>query len=126
MEYLPIAPDDQQLIDAATEVIQKRFLLGKHHVGAAVRASSGKIYSAVHLESKRMDVCAEQIAIGMAMSAGEKTFNTIVAVQMRDVPEPTVIPPCQTCIELIRLYGENADVLVLKDGEIVKMKMGVL
>lgn len=107
-----LTPQDQELIDVATSLIKRNFLLGKHHVGASVRMSNGKVYAAVHLESKTVDVCAEEVAIGMAASNGEKGIDTIVAVTMRDVEKPTVIPPCDTCKELINFYGQDAWVIV--------------
>lgn len=106
------AIEDQELVDAATEVIQKNFLLGRHHVGSAVRAKSGRIYVGVHLESEHVDVCAEHVALGAAVSNGEREFDSIVAVQMRDVPRPTIIAPCKTCQELIRFYGSDTRILI--------------
>ncbi len=120
MEYASITKEDQALIDAATAVIQNNFLRGKHHVGSAVRAKSGKIYAGIHLDSKNADVCAEQVAMGMAVSSGEREFDSIVAVQMRDVPKPTVIPPCKTCLELIDFYGPDMWVIIERDGELKK------
>lgn len=116
MEYIDITKDDQELIDVATAVIQKNYLYGKHHVGAGVRAKSGKIYAGVHLESQNVDVCAEEVAMGMAVSNGERELNSIVAIQMRDVSKPTIIPPCQTCRELINFYGPETWVIIEVDG----------
>lgn len=123
MEYLDITIDDQELIDAATAVIQANYLRGKHHVGAAVRAKSGKIYVGVHLESKNTDVCAEHVAIGTAVSNGERYFESIVAIQMRDVPKPTIIPPCHICQELINFYEPETLVIVEADGKSKKCKI---
>lgn len=117
MKYLDITEKDQELIAAAAAVIKKNFLLGKHHVGSAVRAKSGKIYAGIHLDSQRVDVCAEQVAIGMAASAGEREFDSIVAVTLRDVPGPTIISPCGTCRELINFYGPGTWVILEANGE---------
>jgi len=122
MEYTNITEEDQELIDAATAVIQKNFLLGKHHVGSAVRAKSGKIYAGVHLESQNIDVCAEHVAMGMAISNGEREFDSIVAITMRDVPKPTIILPCNICQELINFYGPETRVILEINGEPKKCK----
>jgi cytidine deaminase len=122
MEYTNITKEDRKLIDAATAVIQKNFLYGKHHVGSAVRVKSGKIYAGVHLESQNVDVCAEHVAMGMAVSNGEKEFDSIVAVTMRDVPKPTIFPPCNTCQELINFYGPDTWVILEINGEPKKCK----
>jgi len=123
MEYKNITKEDQELIDAATAVIQKNFLYGKHHVGSAVRAKSGKIYAGIHLDSQIVDVCAEQVAMGMAVSNGERNFDSIVAITMRDVPKPTIIPPCQTCQELINFYGPKTWVILEIAGESKKCQV---
>ncbi len=117
VEYTNITKEDQELIDAAATVVQNNFLYGKHHVGSAVRAKSGTIYAGVHLESQNIDVCAEHVAMGMAASNGEKEFDSIVAVTMRDVPKPTIIPPCNTCQELINFYGPDIWVILEINGE---------
>ena len=117
MEYTNITRYDQELIDAAITVIQNNYLYGKHHIGAAVRAKSGKIYAGVHLDSQNVDVCAEHVAMGMAASNREREFDSIVAIQMRDVPKPIIIPPCQTCRELINFYGPETWVIVEVDGQ---------
>ena len=123
MEYIGITESDKELIAAATAIIQKNFLLGKHHIGAAVRAKSGQIYAGVHLDSKNVDTCAEQVALGMAASAGEREFDSIVAITMRAVPEPTIISPCQNCLELINFYGPDTWVILTIDGELQKCRV---
>jgi len=122
MEYTDITKEDQELIDSADAVIKENFLYGKHHVGSAVRAKSGTIYAGVHLESQNVDVCAEHVAMGMAVSNGEKEFDSIVAVTMRDVPRSTIIPPCNTCQELINFYGPDIWVILEINGEPKKCK----
>jgi len=126
MEYINITREDRDLICAATGVIQKNFFHGKHHVGSAVRAKSGKVYAGVHLESKNIDVCAEHVVMGMAVSNGENKFDSIVAVTMRDVSEPTVIPPCKICQELINFYGPDTWVILEINGELKKCKIKFL
>lgn len=116
MKYTDITKEDQELIDAAIAVIQRNFLYGKHHVGSAVRAKSGKIYTGIHLESQNVDVCAEHVAMGMAVSNGEREFDSIVAITMRDVPKPTIISPCQVCRELINFYGLETWVILANEG----------
>ncbi|WP_144424446.1 cytidine/deoxycytidylate deaminase family protein [Paenibacillus xylanivorans] len=75
---MTITTEDLELIEAAKNVISRLYQEGKHHVGAAVRTRSGKIFTAVHLEAYigRVSVCAEAIAIGKAISEGEHEFET--------------------------------------------------
>jgi hypothetical protein len=71
---------DYELIKEAEKVI--RYKYGRHHIGAAVRTKSRKIYSAVHVEANvgRITVCGEAMAIGKAISEGDSEFDFIVAV----------------------------------------------
>ena len=126
MEYLPITKTDQELIEAATSVIKKNYVSGKHHVGAAIRGKSGRIFAGVHLESAVVDICAEAVALGMAASNGEREFDGIVAVTMAEGSEPRVISPCGTCRELIRFYGPDIEVIFVEHGNLRKCRVSDL
>ncbi|MFA5987344.1 MAG: cytidine deaminase [Candidatus Paceibacterota bacterium] len=123
MNYKEITKEDQQLIDAASEIIRKNFLYGRHHVGCAVRTKSGKVYTGVHMESKNIDVCAEHVAMGSAVSSGERDFDSIVSVTMKNHPVPVIIPPCKTCQELINFYGPDTWVIVEINSKPQKCKV---
>ncbi len=62
----------QMLFDAAVKVLQRNAHPVKHSVGAAVLCDSGQIYTGVNLEASGYGVCAEPIALGAALSNGEK------------------------------------------------------
>jgi len=107
---------DRALVAAAREIIAKRFKEDYHHVGAALRTKSGKIYSAVHLEAYigRISVCAEAVALGMAAADGDTQIDTIVAVDRRG----EVVSPCGMCRELVLDYSRDAKVIVIgAEGE---------
>jgi len=111
MKYRDLTQQDRELVAAASEAIRSNYVEGRHHVGAAVRARSGKIYAGVHMESPGLDVCAEWVALGMAVSAGEREFDCCVAVNRTGV-----MSPCGVCRELLHSYGPQMDVIV-RDGE---------
>lgn len=115
---------DQQLIDIARELIKKRFVEGRHHIAAALRTSSGKIYSGVHIEVYvgRITVCGEAIAIGNAATAGDLDIDTIVAVDETG----RIVSPCGMCREMIADYSPRANVIILVDGEIKKLNISKL
>jgi cytidine deaminase len=106
----PIMLKDKELIENARSIITKRFKEDYHHVGAALRTKSGKIFSSVHLEAYvgRVAVCAEAIAIGMAAAAGDTELETIVAVDRKG----RVVPPCGICRELICDYAPGCKVII--------------
>jgi cytidine deaminase len=105
-----IESTDKELIENARSIISKRFKENYHHIGAALRTKSGKVFSAVHLEAYvgRVAVCAEAIAIGMAAAAGDTDIDTIVAVNSNG----RVIPPCGICRELISDYSSDCQVII--------------
>jgi cytidine deaminase len=125
MKYLEILPQDQQLVQAAINVISRAFREERHTVGAAVLCPSGKIYTGVNVESCGYGPCAEPIAIGAAISQGEKRFTTIAAVGGWNTRFP-LLPPCGNCRQLIWDYEREAMVILEKDGKLVKVGIGDL
>jgi cytidine deaminase len=126
MGEAPLTTADEALIAEARATLVRLYTPGKHHVGAAIRARSGRVYAAVHLEANvgRAAVCAEAIALGKAISEGETAFDTIVAV--RRPAEATsdtaihVVSPCGICRELLSDYGADLQVLYVQDGVVQK------
>ncbi len=125
MKYLEITAQDHLLIQAAIEVIAKNFRDERHTVGAAVLCSSGKIYTGVNVDSCGYGPCAEPIAIGTAISHGEREFITIVAVGGWNSSYP-LLPPCGNCRQLLWDYAPKAMVLLDKDGKLIKVGIGDL
>ena len=74
----PLTDQDYEVIAAAQKAIQRNYdaIHDNHTVGAAVRCKSGKIYAGVNVYSIH-GACAEQIAIGTAITQGEREFETI-------------------------------------------------
>ena len=87
----PLSDSDQALVKAAVDLINARYLENRHHIAAAVRGKSGKVYTGLHLDTYvgRASVCAEAVALGQAMSAGEKEIDAIVSVRH---PRPDISP----------------------------------
>ena len=72
--------EDMELIESAREAIRLNYdAVAYHHtVGAAVRCKNGKVYKGVNVYSMH-GACAEQIAIGAAITAGGGEGGTMVA-----------------------------------------------
>jgi cytidine deaminase len=105
----------EALYQTAHDLIKSRYTPKKHVIGAAVIAGSGKIYSAVNLDShlRRAAVCAEGAAIAIAMSAGEAKITSILALRYdAETDTSWIVSPCGVCRELILDYGEDATVYV--------------
>ena len=90
-----------------------------HTVGAAVRCKSGKVYVGVNLYSLH-GACAEEVAIGAAITNGEREFEAVVAVRGKEGEE--IIPPCGNCHQILHDYMPDCDVIVSVHGELKKIK----
>lgn len=103
---------DYELIQAASDIIKKNYDNKNwwHTVGAAVRAKSGKVYVGVNCDSVSHGSCAEFIAIGAAITAGEREFDTIVAVLGGE--HEKILPPCGNCRQMMYCYDKNINVIV--------------
>lgn len=95
---------DFELVRAAEAVIEQNFdaVTYHHTVGAAIRAGSGKIYLGINVDGIHGS-CAEFIAIGAALSAGERVFHAVVAVYGQEAPH-RVLPPCGNCRQMLFEY----------------------
>ena len=112
---------DRQLIDIALNTLEKNFDDGIYHhtVGCAVRCKNGMIYTGVNCDGIHGS-CAEYITVGMAISAGEREFDTIVAVH--DKAHNCVVSPCGNCRQM--LYSYCPEILVIindEEGRLIKV-----
>lgn len=115
---------DNELIQIATDLINSRFKENKHHIAAALRTTSGNIFTGVHLEAHvgRIAICAEAIAIGRAATDGDTSIQTIVAVN--ELGE--IVSPCGMCRELISDYSPDAKILIIRNGNIITVPVMAL
>lgn len=113
--------DDQALIDAAKLLIKQRYIENRHHIASAVRGASGRVYTGLHLDTYvgRASVCAEAVALGQAMAAGETGIEAIVSVRhprpREQHQESKVVSPCGICREMLTDFARGAAVILLRD-----------
>ena len=103
---------DYELIAEARRIIQLNYDQAQynHTVGAAVRCKNGKTYVGVNVYSLH-GACAEQVAIGTAITNGERDFDAIVAVRGKQGEE--IIPPCGNCRQILHDYMPDCEVIML-------------
>ena len=121
MIFYDITEEDKALIDIALSKINSNFDLEKynHTVGAAIRCKNGNIYSGVNCDGIH-GACAEYVTMGIAVSAGEREFDTIVAAH-KDFPNK-VITPCGNCRQMLMEYCPDIKVILNNDeGDLVKV-----
>ena len=102
-----LADKDYELIAKAQKAIQQNYDEENHNhtVGAAVRCKSGKIYIGVNVYSLH-GACAEQVAIGAAVTCGEREFEAIVAV--RGKTEKILSRHVETAVRFCTIICRNA------------------
>ena len=78
MTKYPLNESDKKLIPLALEVLEKNFDDGiyNHTVGCALICKNGNIYKGVNCDGIH-GACAEYVTMGIAISAGERDFETI-------------------------------------------------
>jgi len=106
----PCHEEDLKLVDTAHRLLVARYREDRHEIGAALRTRDGRVLAAVNVDTRlrRMGVCAEAIAIGMAAAAGDTRIEAIVAVNRAG----RVVSPCGACREMITDYAPDARVIV--------------
>ena len=121
MTKYPLNETDEKLIPLALEVLEKNFDDGvyNHTVGCALLCKNGKVYTGVNCDGIHGS-CAEYITMGIAISAGQREFETIVAVH--DKADKFVIPPWGNCRQMLFEYCPDIKVIVKDEtGELVKV-----
>ena len=123
MIYYDITEEDKELIQIALSKLESAFddINYRHTVGAAIKCKNGSIYSGVNCDGIHGS-CAEYITMGIAISMGEREFDTIVAVH-KDFPNQ-VIAPCGNCRQMLIEYCPDIKV-ILNDDNNNLVKVGI-
>lgn len=90
------------LVEAAAEARTHSYSPYSHfRVGAALLTKSGKVYSGCNVESISYTptICAERVAIGAAIAAGEAPGSFSAIAVVGDDPQPST--PCGVCRQVL-------------------------
>jgi homotetrameric cytidine deaminase len=92
-------------------------------VGAVVRDAGGGAHSGVNVESASSPagVCAERVALGAAITAGQREL-TAAAVATADERDAL---PCGVCLQALAEFGD-LDVIAMTGGEIRVLRLRTL
>ena len=123
MRYFEITKEDRELIRLALDTLARNFDDGiyNHTVGAAIRCKNGNVYSGVNCDGNHGS-CAEYITMGIAISAGEREFDTIVAVH--DKMPNGLLAPCGNCRQMLIEYCPDIKV-ILNDDDFNMIKVSI-
>ena len=122
MKKFKLNDKDKQLIQTALKVLEENFDDGiyNHTVGCAILCKNGNIYKGVNCDGIHGS-CAEYITMGIAISQGERDFDTIVAVHEKAAN--SVISPCGNCRQMLFEYCPDIKVIVNdENGNLIKVK----
>lgn len=112
--------EDRALIAAAQELLRQRYDEDRHTVAAAVRTRRGAVFRGVNIEGIHTP-CAEPVALGAAVAAGDREFVSMVAVCRRGKQYP-VLSPCGNCRQMLFDYAPHATVIVrFRHGRVARL-----
>jgi cytidine deaminase len=112
----------QSLIDLANEARKRAYVpYSNYPVGAAVRTTSGRIYTGVNVENAAypQTMCAERVAIFKAVSEGESEFDVIAVVTNNGGS------PCGGCRQVMAEFGLDMIVIIADGNGNLKKEMTV-
>lgn len=115
-----LTTQDINVLEQARNAIRRNYdhKYKNHTVGSAVLCKSGRIYTGVNVYSLH-GACAEQVAIGSAITQDEREFLTIVAVRGEHGDE--IIPPCGNCRQILADYAPDCNVILKTDKAVKKI-----
>lgn len=121
MKKYDITESDRNLIEIALKCLNDNFDDGvyNHTVGCALLCKNGEIYRGVNCDGIHGS-CAEYITMGIAISNGEREFDTIVAVH--DKAPNCVVSPCGNCRQMLFEYCPDIKVIINdENGNLTKV-----
>ncbi len=113
-----------ELIEAARIARENAYApYSKYKVGAAILASSGKIYTGCNFENASFGAgaCAERVALGAALAAGEREFLAVACIGGDDA-----ITPCGICRQAFSEFGDMIIYCGSADGEVKQYTLAQL
>jgi cytidine deaminase len=123
----PAEGPDLELVEAAKRALRKGFVAGRHHVAAALLLSDGTVVTGLHLGSRRVNICAEQVALGIVVSQGlARPVACASVIKMTEGSEPEPTSPCGVCREVLGFFEPDLSVVLPNGDELVRARFGDL
>lgn len=115
----------KELLDKAKIASEKAYApYSKFKVGAAVRASSGAVYTGCNVEnsSYSLTLCAERNAIFQAVSQGERIITELAIY----VDNDELFPPCGACRQVIAEFASDLPIVYASRKDVQESRLSEL
>lgn len=112
--------DFRELCTLAIAAMERSYSPYSHFtVGAALLASSGRVYLGCNIENAAYSecICAERTAFAKAISEGEKDFVALAVVGGKNGKIEGVCTPCGACRQVISEFCPPDFPILLVKGE---------
>jgi cytidine deaminase len=128
IELMPDDTDYDSLVKAAAGARAHSYSpYSKFRVGAALRTNDGKVYTGCNIENAAYSptICAERVALGAAIAAGEEIGSFEAIAVVADEAKPT--SPCGVCRQVLLELAPGVMVIMAaapeKSDERLEMKI---
>ena len=101
-----------ELVRRARAVMANAYAPYSHFpVGAAVQAEDGSIHVGTNVEnaSYGLTICAERMAVGAAIAAGQRRLVRVAVASQVDPPAT----PCGACRQLLAEFGLDMEIIAV-------------
>ncbi len=101
---------DREILNMAKEASEKAYApYSRFAVGAALECANGKVFTGCNIENAALGstICAERVAIGKAVSEGERNYVRIAIYG----EGKEYCMPCGTCRQVLAEFAKDMEVL---------------
>lgn len=103
---------NQELVDAAIQLLEHRWPATEHGVAAAVYLENGQILTSVGFDNVNAaaNLCAETGALCQAFTMNLRVTASVCVSRQPDRDATTILAPCGMCQERLAVWGPDVQV----------------